>query len=213
VLRQAVIHHTGWPMFWLPKRPELEVHEVEGVLECWLAPGDGGIDRPFYNAATCDFWRASPSGRMFLIRGYQEDTQETFPSGTVFDVTLPIWRIAEAFLHAAKLAKLIAREPENATIRMRALYTGLTGRDLRSWASPGTVFFGGGRSRSDEAMLEGSASVAAIEANLVDPVLPLVSSLFERFGVTGTAPTFIEAELDRMCQNRFDAEGAPITLK
>ncbi len=120
---------------------------------------------------------------------------------------LALWRIAEAFLHAATLTKLIARQPEKTIIHMRALYTGLAGRDLRSWASPGTAFFGGERSRSDEAMLEGSASVAAIDANLADPVLPLVSSLFDRFGVTGPALPFIEAELDRMRQNHFNAEG------
>ena len=196
------MRHTGWPMFWLPKRAEF-LDELDGVQQCWLPPGDSGIDRPFYDAAHCDFWRVAPTGRAFIIRGYQEDAQETFPASTIFDVTLPIWRIAEVFLHASNLAKLITRDPEKATVRLRALYTGLAGRDLRAWASPGTLFHGGGRSRSDEAMLEGSATVAAIDANLAATVLPLVASLFERFGVTGTAPTFIEAELERMRGNRF----------
>ena len=110
-MQQAVVRHTGWPMFWLPRRTELVPRPVDGVIECWLPPGDkSDFDRPFYDAAHCDFWRAAPSGRMLLIRGYQEDAQETFPPGTIFDTTLPIWRIGEAFLHAAKFAKLIARD-------------------------------------------------------------------------------------------------------
>ncbi len=202
VLRQAEIRHTGWPMFLLPKRPEYEAKEVDGVIECWLPPN---ADRPYTSdAAHCDFWRVAPSGRAFLIRGYQEDAQETVPPGTILDVTMPIWRIAEAFLHAAQLAMVIAYNPEDVTIRLRTHFTGLAGRDLRAWSSPGTPFYGGGRSRSDEAILEGSATLATINANFVDSVLPLVSSLFERFGVMGTAATFVEAELVRMRSNCFD---------
>lgn len=205
VLRQAVVPHTGWPMLWLPKRAELQAHEIDGVIECWLPPGDkGNFDRMFYDAAHCDFWRAAPTGRVILIRGYQEDAQETFPAGTIFDTTLPIWRTGEAFLHAAKLAKLIARDPDKATIRLRMLYTGLQGRDLRAWASPHSVdYFGGGRSRTDEAMLEGTAPVADIENNLAGYVIPIVGSLFERFGVTGISDAFIVSELTRMRNNRF----------
>jgi integrase len=125
-------------------------------------------------------------------------------SGTIFDTTLPIWRIGEVLLHAAKLASLIARDPEQTTIRLRALYTGLRGRDLRAWASPMSVdYFGGGRSRSDEALVETTAPVAAVEKELGQLVYPLVSSVFERFGVTGISPAFVGAELQRMRSNRF----------
>jgi hypothetical protein len=68
---------------------------------------------------------------------------------------------------------------------------------------------GGGRARSDEAMLETDVTVAKIETHLGECVLPLVSSLFERFGVTGTAIGFVEAQLDRMRSNKFGIEVAP----
>jgi transcriptional regulator with XRE-family HTH domain len=146
-LRQAAVRHTGWPPFWVPRRREIEPREVDGTVECWLAPTDkGDVDRAFADAAHCDFWRGAPEGRMFLMRGYQEDSQETFPAGTIFDTTLPIWRMGEVLLHAAKLNALIARNPDATSVRFRALYTGLSGRDLRAWASPMSVdFFGGGR--------------------------------------------------------------------
>lgn len=208
LLNKAMMHHTGWPLFLLPGRPDLGPDERDGGIECWLSPGvKGSFDRPFYDAAHCDFWRATPSGRLFIIRGYQEDGQETFPAGTIFDTTLPIWRMGEAYLHAARLAKLIARDPEKTSIRLRAHYTGLKGRDLRAWASPLSVdYFGGGRSRSDEALLEGAAPAADIEQNLGVHVYPLVSSLFERFGVTGISASFVDSELDRMRRNNFGAD-------
>ena len=206
LLSRAVVRHTGWPMFWLPtSRAETRPQEIDGVIECWLAPGDKpGFDRPFYDAAHCDFWRAAPEGRLMLLRGYQEDAQETFPPGTIFDTTLPIWRIGEGFLHAARLARELARKPEDVVVRLRAIYTGLQGRDLKAWASPFSVdYFGGGRARSDEAVLEGSAVVAVIESDLDQAVYPLAASLFERFGVTGISQDFIKSELQRMRANKF----------
>jgi transcriptional regulator with XRE-family HTH domain len=205
ILRQAVVRHTGWPMFRLPKRAAIRAGEVEGVIECWMKPEDAGdTDRLFGDAAHCDFWRAAPEGRLMIIRGYQEDGQETFPAGSIFDTTLPIWRMGEAFLHASKLAKLIARDLSNTKVRVRFLYTGLQGRSLRAWASPMSVdYFGGGHARSDEAMLEGTAIASEIDADLARHVYPMVSSLFERFNVTGISEEFVAAELERMRTNNF----------
>lgn len=39
---------------------------------------------------------AAPTGRAFIMRGYLEDGQDTFPPWTIFDTTLPIWRLGEA---------------------------------------------------------------------------------------------------------------------
>jgi transcriptional regulator with XRE-family HTH domain len=209
VLRKAAVPHTGWPMFRVPRRPELAPREIDGVVECWLAPDGKDIDRMFDDAAHCDFWRAAPEGRAVLVRGYQEDSQETFPEGTIFDTTLPIWRTGEAFLHAARLAKLLAQDPTAATIKLRNLYTGLQGRDLRAWASPMSAdYFGGGRSRTNEAMLEGTAPASTVEKELGRYVYPIVSSLFERFGATGISEDFVSAELDRMRSNNFGSRAS-----
>jgi transcriptional regulator with XRE-family HTH domain len=132
ILREAVVAHTGWPLFLFPGRPELEPKEVDGVIECWLKPADAGVNRPFGDAAHCDFWRVAPSGRALLIRGYQEDSQETFAPRTIFDTTLPTWRMGECLLHAQRLAAHIAVDPSKTKVRFRALYTGLSGRVLRA---------------------------------------------------------------------------------
>jgi hypothetical protein len=180
--------------------------EINGGLECWLAPGDSGIDRMFYDAAHCDYWQATPTGRMFLIRGYQEDAQETFPPGTIFDTTLVIWRLAETLLHAARLAALLKREKDREiAVRIRAFYSGLAGRVLKAWANPlADLLVEGSVARSDEAILETVIPANDIETNLASHVFPLVASLYERFGVTGLSLSRVQAEIDR-----FQKSGKP----
>jgi transcriptional regulator with XRE-family HTH domain len=212
MLKDAVVPHIGWPLFVDLTRPGLAPYESDGAIECWVKPASEGIERNNDDAAHCDFWRAVPAGRAFAIRGYQEDGQETFAPQTVFDTTLPVWRIGEAFLHAARLTKLLAVKPETVTAHLRVLYTGLTGRILRSWANPlADLLIEGHAARSDEAMLEGSAPAAEIEAHLERFVYPMVASLFERFGVVGLAEDRVKAELDKMRQNRF--RGDPLTAR
>src|SRR3546814_2345466 len=72
ILEKAVVRKTGWPPFWFPTREAIRPREVDGLVECWLAPQGDEVERGFNDPAHCDFWRAAPSGRMFLIRGYQE---------------------------------------------------------------------------------------------------------------------------------------------
>jgi transcriptional regulator with XRE-family HTH domain len=205
ILRSAVIRHTGWPLFLFPGRPELQPQEIDGVIECWLKPEDaGGTDRAFGDAAHCDFWRAAPTGRAFTMRGYQEDVQDTFPPRTIFDTTLPTWRLGEALLHAEALAEQLAEDKDKVNVRLRVLYTGLSGRVLRAWANPmADLFMEGGGARSDEAMLETVVPVKDIKSKLATYLHPLIASLFERFGVTGLSIDRVEAEVDKMRANRF----------
>ncbi|ODM75061.1 hypothetical protein [Bradyrhizobium elkanii] len=176
---------------------------MNGVIECWLKPADAGVDRPFGDAAHCDFWRAAPTGRAVIMRGYQEDVQDTFAPRTIFDTTLPTWPLGEAVLHAEALAEQLAEDKDKVNVRLRVVYTGLSGRVLRAWASPMTdLFMEGGAARSDEAVLETVVPVKEIPSNLATDLHPLIASLFERFGVTGLSVERAEAELEKMLGNR-----------
>jgi transcriptional regulator with XRE-family HTH domain len=205
ILRQAVTRYTGWPVFLTMDRDDLAPREVDGAIETWLKPREY-VERTFGDdPAHCDFWRAVPSGRLFLIRGYQEDSAETFPSGSVFDTTLPIWRLGEVLLHAEKLATLMAKtNPADLTVRLRALYTGLQGRQLRSWANPLTGMTLVGRpARSDEVLLEAELPAAGIKDRLAEHLLPLVASLYERFDVEGLSLEHVRSEVARLLKGRF----------
>jgi transcriptional regulator with XRE-family HTH domain len=206
LLRKSIVRHTGWPLFLFLNRPELRPYEKDGVIECWLKPADAGLERVDANAAHCDFWRAAPTGRAFIIRGYQEDTQDTFQPRTIFDTTLPAWRLGEAVLHAKNLADQLAADQQKVVIHLRALYTGLSGRVLRAWANPfADLMVEGGAARSDEAFLEVTIPAKDVETNLAHHLQPLLASLYERFGVTGLTVDRVAAELDKMRKNRFGA--------
>jgi transcriptional regulator with XRE-family HTH domain len=203
LIEQAKVRHTGWPMFVVMTKDELAPREQDGTIEAWIKPPAKGFPRALADSAHCDFWRAAPTGRFFLMRGYQEDSQETVAPGTIFDTTLPIWRLSEGLLHAARMAELLGHHgAAGITVRFRALYTGLTGRVLRSLQGPGFLLEAT-PAKSDEAMLETVVPAADIETNLVEIVLPMVASLYERFGVPHIAPEFVAAEVSRFRSGRF----------
>jgi len=210
ILEKAVIRHTGWPLFLFLTRHELSPYEKDGTIECWLKPADApGANRPLGDPAHCDFWRAVPSGRAFITRGYQEDSQDTFRPQTIFDTTLPIWRMGELLLHAAQLASLMARDVSGIKVRMRAHYTGLSGRVLRNWGNPASdLVFEGGAARSDEALLETTVAVQDIHEKLAEVLHPLAASLFERFGVSGLSLDRVRGEVGRLTANTFGSVGS-----
>ena len=202
VLRQAVIRYSNFPAFWVPKRATIAPREIDGVLECWLSPELDG--RFITDPEHCDFWRATPTGRLFLMRGYREDGQETFAPGTIFDATLPVRHMGETLVHAGRLAALMRATPAaEITVHFRALYSGLSGRVLRSWSNPmSDLLVEGHAARGDEAMSEAVLPAAAIDDHLAEYLFPLVASLYERFGVTGLAASRVKAEIDRFLQSR-----------
>lgn len=206
VIARDKLRNTGWPMFVSLTRDDLRPYEHDGVVECWVKPEGAGVERVVTaDAAHCDFWRAAPNGRFMLIRGYQEDAQETFKPRTILDTTLPIWRVAEGLLHAARMATALKSDAAgDIVVRFRVLYTGLAGRVLRAWANPlADLLVEGGAARSDEALLETVAPAKDIEANLAAHVTPLIASLYERFGVTGVSPQQVAGEVERFLKGRF----------
>ena len=116
---------TGWAPFLVIQRPPLSPTNVDGCVEVWLGSeaGDPGHS---------DYWRASWEGRFFLMRGFQEDARD-FPrtvTGKVFDLTIPVWRVAECLIHAAYMADQIGAPGTNISFRFG--WEGLAGRTLVS---------------------------------------------------------------------------------
>jgi hypothetical protein len=137
------------------------------------------------------------------MRGDQEDAQETVTPGTIFDTSLPIWRLGEGLLHSARVAShLRAKDAGEITVRFRALYTGLSGRILRSLQGP-TFLLEAHAAKGDEVLLETVAPASRIEAALTETVYPMVTSLYDRFGLPHTAPELVAAEISRFRSGRF----------
>ena len=140
------------------------------------------LDRHFRDAAHSDFWRVTRDPFAYLQRGYQEDGPDNLEPGTIFDLTLPIWRTAEFFLHAMNFARLLGAS-DTTEIRFVARYTGLEGRMLITWAKPllRDVLDHRLRARSHKAELATAAQVSDLERSLEDVVHDFVEPLYERF--------------------------------
>lgn len=120
---------TGWRPWWVPQNARRPYSADDGVVECWMVGAGNSFDDP----AHADFWRASTDGRFYLLRGYGEDSTEKQTPGMVFSMSLPVWRVAEALLHAKQVSEVMSAGPR--AIDFSATWTGLKGRTLVDWPS------------------------------------------------------------------------------
>jgi hypothetical protein len=114
------------------------------------------------------------------------------PPGTIFVTTLPIWPRGEGLLHAARAAKALRHDDESKiTIRFRSRYSGLSGRILPSLSATAVgLILEAQAAKGDEAIVETTLPAHEIEGDLTSAVYPLVSYLFERFGVSQRSRDF-----------------------
>jgi transcriptional regulator with XRE-family HTH domain len=181
-LRLAVAHRSGWPEFWVPTRDEIKPRALDGTIQCWL----GALEMGERDPGHVDFWRASPEGRMFLLRGYVEDAggwpDHRIEPGTIFDIRVSVWRVAECLDHARILGSLLAPDQEQLSVLVRARWYGLAGRQLSS-LDPMQAFFmrDGYASRQKEFACATTVDVGQITDNLPEIIHPLLAPLSELF--------------------------------
>jgi hypothetical protein len=161
-LKRSRGRETGWPPFWAPERADRAPKPRDGLIECLIA-------RPhiWSKPARSDFWRASPEGFAYLLRGYQEDALTTEAPGSLFDMVLPAWRIGECLLQASRLASCFG---EDKTMRFTARWRGLRGRRL--------AIMGSGERYADP-LPEKSAAQDEIRSSVVTTALQILVSLPE----------------------------------
>lgn len=132
ILDEVVVRFTGWPAWWVPTRPGSQPRVHDNVLEAFMG---AGANRAFPDPAHSDFWRAAPNGRMFLRRGFVEDSHpDRMEPGTGLEVWAPPLRIGEALLHAGRLARRLDRA--EGEVLLRVDWSGLQGRRLTSTLAP-----------------------------------------------------------------------------
>ena len=188
---------TGWGPFVELHRPPYESTVKNNGLETWLGASDGS--RVTDDSAHVDFWRVTLDGKMFLLRGYDEDAVSTIESGTVFDVTLPVWRVGEALLFLSRFALEYDEDPN---IRIIVRYSGLSGRQLTSVT--GRRYISPGRASADESLeLTTEATAFQIKDNLVEILHALLLPLYERFGFFELPQQLVQEEVTGLRGGRF----------
>lgn len=197
-LRQARrIKLTGWTPFLDMSTSEWSPYPHHNFVEAWVGRPVPGRDD--HDPSHSDFWRASPAGSLYTIRGYAEDALENRAPGHLFDVTLPVWRIAEGLLFARRLAESFEDVDAIATW---CHFTGLNGRRLTSVTGNRAVF-GDDVSGTDEIAIETQSTLQQIDDNLVEVMHQLLIPLYERFSFFRLPVVLVEEELSRMMRGRF----------
>jgi hypothetical protein len=195
-ITRAKVRHTGWPEFWVPSRAEIQPYLHDGNIECWL-----GRENKSRDAAHSDFWRISPKGEAFLIRGLQEDAaRDRFAPGKIFDITLPTWRVGEALLHASNMARELG-DPQ-ARIVMVSEYAGLRGRHLDHMEGTRMI------SEGYVAQQDSIRTNITVQADQVSDALPelvgkLITPVYELFDFFTLPASLVTQELKKMRSNSF----------
>ena len=108
----------------------------------------------------------------------QRHGSEVVAPGTIFDVTLPVWRVGETLLQAQRLAENLFDGPT--TIRFIAIYTGLSGRALTS-VNCHRHIIEEPVCRQKSITLTTHVDTQAIDPNLPEILHPLLSPLYALF--------------------------------
>ena len=193
VMRRAEQSLTGWPPWMWPAREGNKPRPHENTIECHITEGQYHAD-----AADSDFWRASTTGQLFIVRGYPEDSPKRVrqPPGTVFDLTYPIWKIGECLLFIQRFATEAGAA--ESTVSVCCQWSGLEGRMLAALFNPRRDLFRDYRSSTNKRASKTIVPVAKISGALPEIVRDLVSPLYELFDFFHPPDDIYAKELARM---------------
>ena len=188
--------YTGWPILVVLHQPDVKPYIENDVIEASL------IKTKFPNSAHADFWRVSPKGFIYLLRGYQEDSLESLSQspkqrkpGTGLDLTIPVWRLAEFILRSEELARSMYEPGFKLSISCE--WSGLKNRELFVFNS-NRLIFDGHICKAEQVITEGSFTQEVINEFLPDVVKSLSKKLYELFDFFQPQDSLYEQEITRM---------------
>lgn len=194
-LREAE-RQTGWPVWMVFQRDPIAPYSYDGAIECLVHESEAR------EPAHADFWRASPEGRLFLLRGFQEDEPDNLKGrvapGETLDRRLLMWRVGECLLHATRLAGRLG-VPDTA-LNLRMHWTGLAGRRLTDvfgdWRDP----TGGVATRQNAVSSSVTVDADRVRLQLTDLVCQLLGPVFEIFDFKVPNRNQVDAQLAKMLE-------------
>lgn len=195
---QSARRYTGWPVFVTLHQEQTKPKLVDGCIEAWLAH----INYP--DVGHADFWRIDPKGNFFLLRGYQEDSLDPEKGfgkpGTLFEATLPVWRLGEFLLRVADLAELMY-EPGFEVI-VECEWNGLASRHL--FVHNMRRYVPDGYATAENAInTRGKFAQQVVRELLPDTVKSLTHSMYEHFDFFAPPDSFYSEEIADMTKNRY----------
>jgi len=198
-LRASETRRTGWDIGWVPTRSGIAPYPYQGGIEVWLAEdGDKG---PSHS----DFWRAEPSGRFALFRGYQEDDPDFRErlnlKERIIDFSLFLWRVSEFLLYIESFAKQMSIEDSVAVLKIA--WTGLEARRIGYHKADFHPLYNNHICRQDKVdSTHKISSCSNIKKNLIHDVHEITLPLFEAFDFFSLSEEQIRDHIARL----FDPE-------
>lgn len=196
-LRTSETGRTGWDIGWVPTRSGIAPYPYQEGIEVWLAEdGDKG---PGHS----DFWRAEPSGRFVLFRGYQEDETDFRErlnlEQRIIDFSLFLWRTSELLLYLESFSKQMSVGNSKAIVKIT--WRGLENRTIGY--HKGFRQYGNYICHQD--MVSSTHEIAScsdIKKNLIHDVHTITMPLFEAFNFF----SITEEQIKDYIRELFDPE-------
>lgn len=186
-------HETGLPAWWLPSRGPIAPRFCADAVEVWL-----GEDPVHGDPGHLDYWRASPEGKLVLVRDYEEDGSiRGLERGTAIAIELPIWRTGECLLHAQRFAAEIGQA--SAWVIFQVTWSGLNGRRLTVLPESGRMPLHIHRAAYQDSLTSRIRIPAdTISNGLNDYVMQLTRPLYALFDFFEPRRQIYDEELGRM---------------
>ena len=194
--------YTGWPA-WLDSRDfakeEHRAYVINGIWQALIVQLDCGWGRHV------EFLRFDPKGEFYLRRVMQDDLSDKVSAGTAMDIVLMIYRVAEVLAVGVSMARSLGWEP-NSTVGFAFRWTGLEGRQLRSWVNP-LGWYGGEGSQSRSGTVDSYVEVPLEipHSALAPHVRQAVGPLFASFDGYMASPELIETSIRKMIRREMDS--------
>jgi hypothetical protein len=198
-IQAAVRNHSGWPPFLTVNRAPFAPVPIDGAVEFWRGPDtDGSYDIPIHH----DFWRISPRGLLFTRMGFREDGGfQGLESGKYFDITSPTWRLGEAILEGAYVAR--ALDAVDTNLICHCGWRGLSGRLLVSRANRNRLMLNEHRAAQDTYEATQTVALNALPQALPELVFAILAPLYELFDFFPLPKRLVEEELASLQRNTF----------
>ncbi len=167
----------SWPHWPVYTREELRLAPVDDTIECWLGRRENAHESA---PDELDYWRVSPTGKAYSIRGLNEDSHpDLVQPGTGLDIVAPTRRLADGLTHAWNLAKQFGMQ--TAEIEFDLLWVGLAGRRLVSKVNPNRSLFNVYRTRQPQYQRRLSVPIEALPERLPEIVDAALRPMYETF--------------------------------
>jgi len=207
-LMVAVPTHTGWPP-WTDSRNFSDTasrpYVFEGAWEALLV----ALQDDAWIGTHVDYWRIDPSGRLYHLRGLEDDLLQPQGRGpeplTQLDFLLQISRTTEVISVVLSFARAMGCEEQDTSVAFSFRWNALSNRHLASWADPQRMFFSRGRgpSRQDTITTSIVVPLETPQSGLSPYVQAAVGPLFELFGGTQFQPQVVDGIVNRTVERRL----------